>query len=255
MRRFSILFLIAGLLMAGSAYAGRDTLTQISTIDALMTGIYDGETTLETLKKSGDFGLGTFNGLDGEMVFLDGVVYRITSQGTIEIPDLATKTPFAAVTWFDADRTVPLEAGLEYRDFVTKIDKILPTHNTFYAIKITGTFRSIKTRSVPPQQKPYKMLSEVVKTQPVFDLKDVQGTIVGFRCPPYVKGINVPGYHLHFLSADRKTGGHVLDFTVEKATVEIDDKGEFTMVLPADKAFYGADLSTDREKDLKAVEK
>jgi acetolactate decarboxylase len=240
---------------AGAAHAGRDTLTQISTIDALMEGIYDGETTLESLKKSGDFGLGTFNGLNGEMVFLDGVFYRITARGTVELPDIGTKTPFAAVTFFEPDRTIPLEAGLDFLEFAARTDKLLPTLNTFYAVKITGSFSLIRARSVPSQQKPYRLLSEVVKTQPVFDLKNVQGTIVGFRCPPYVKGINVPGYHLHFLSADRSKGGHVLAFSVEKATMEIDDTTEFFMILPSDKAFYEADLTVNREKDLKAVEK
>jgi acetolactate decarboxylase len=242
-------------MLAGTLHAGRDTLTQISTIDALMTGVYDGETTLSDLKGKGDFGVGTFNALNGEMILLDGEFYRVTATGAVEVPGPDTKTPFAAVTFFEPDRKASLERGLDLREVTAKIDRMLPTPNIFYAVKITGNFQMVRTRSVPSQQKPYMPLTEVVKTQPVFELKKVQGTIVGFRCPPYAKGINVPGYHLHFLTSDRKAGGHVLDFRIEQALLEIDDTGEFMLILPTDKAFYGADLTPDREKELGKVEK
>jgi acetolactate decarboxylase len=150
---------------------------------------------------------------------------------------------------------LPLEKGLNFEQLTVTTDRLLPTLNVFYALKITGTFQIMTTRSVPSQQKPYKPLSEVVKTQPVFTMRNVEGTVVGFRCPSYVKGINVSGYHLHFLTADRKAGGHVLDFKVEKATMELDETREFLLILPSDKAFFSADLATDREKELKAVEK
>jgi acetolactate decarboxylase len=237
------------------AAGSRDVLAQVSTIDALMTGIYDGETTLESLKEKGDFGLGTFNTLDGEMLLLDGQFYRITAAGTVERPGLGTKTPFAAVTFFDADRTLPLEKGLDFQHFVTKTDKLLPTLNLFYAIKITGRFEMVRARSVARQTKPYRPLEEVVKNQGLFTLGKVEGTIVGFRCPSYVKGVNVPGYHLHFITADRKAGGHVLDFKIEKALLEVDDTNELDLILPSDKAFYGADLAPDREKAVEAVER
>jgi len=255
MLRKCLFFLIIGLVFAGAAQAGRDTLTQISTIDALMTGVYDGATTLSELQRKGDFGVGTFNTLNGEMILLDGEFYRITGSGTVESPGPDTKTPFAAVTFFDPDRKASLARGIDFQGTTALADKMLPTFNIFYAVKITGTFQMVRTRSVPAQQKPYRPLSEVVKTQPVFELKNVEGTIVGFRCPPFAKGINVPGYHLHFLTADRKAGGHVLDFKVERAVLEIDDTGELTVIFPSDKAFYGADLTPDREKELKAVEK
>lgn len=260
MKRLWVLVSVLGLLVAspaiaGPAGAGRDVLTQVSTIDALMTGVYDGEMTLGSLGQKGDFGLGTFNTLDGEMILLNGKFYRVTVSGKAERPDDATKTPFAAVTFFEPDRTVSLEEGLDFRQLTAKTDSLLPSQNIFYAIKITGTFKMVKTRSVPAQQKPYVPLTEVVKVQPVFNFRNVEGTIVGFRCPPYVKGVNVPGYHLHFLTSDGQGGGHVLDLRVDKALMEIDDTNEFLLLLPSDKEFYAADLDKDREKDLKKVEK
>ncbi len=254
MRRYYGLFLIIWLVSLGVVHAESDVLTQVSTIDALMTGIYDGDTPLYALQQKGDFGLGTFNSLDGEMVLLDGQVYRITGSGRVERPPYSTKVPFAAVTFFEADRKIPLSAGLTMSQFMRENDALLPTPNIFYAIKISGSFETVKTRSVPRQEKPYRPLGEVVKTQPQFDLKNVRGTMVGFRCPPYVKGVNVPGYHLHFITADGKAGGHVLDFKVQKAIVEIDDTREFFLVLPSDTAFNRADLSLDREKELSAAE-
>ncbi len=254
MRRFPILFLMIFSGLACGVCADSDVLTQVSTIDALMTGIYDGETTLSALLKEGDFGFGTFNSLDGEMVLLDGQVYRITGTGKVERPPLSTKVPFAAVTFFEVDRKITLAAGLTMPQFITDTDRLLPTPNIFYAIKISGTFESVKTRSVPRQEKPYRPLADVVKTQPEFNLKNVRGTMVGLRCPPYVKGINVPGYHLHFISADRKAGGHVLDFKVQKAIAEIDDTNEFFLMLPSDNSFYQADLAVDRAKELSAAE-
>ena len=253
--RVWVLILTISLAATCTAFAGQDTLTQLSTIDALMTGVYDGDTTLASLRERGDFGLGTFNALGGEMILLDGRFYRVAAASSVEQPDSATKTPFAAVTFFEPDLVVPLERGLDFRTLASRTGQLLPTVNVFYAIKITGTFQVVTARSVPSQKKPYKPLSEVVKTQPVFTISDVEGTIVGFHCPPYVKGLNVPGYHLHFLSADRKSGGHVLDFRVEKATMQIDETREFLLILPSDKAFNEADLKADREKELKAVEK
>ena len=257
MKKLRILLVVAVLALTGAAtlHAGQDTLTQVSTIDALMSGIYDGETTLASLRQKGDFGLGTFNALDGEMTLLDGIFYQIKSTGAVERPELTIKTPFATVTFFEPDTSVPLEGGLDFRTFTARTEKLLPTPNIFYAIKVTGTFRYVKTRSVPRQKQPYKPLAEVTKTQPVFEFKNVEGTIVGFYSPSYVKGINVPGYHLHFLTADRKAGGHLLDFVIEKGTMEIDDTSEFTMILPSDRPFYQADLTADREKELQRVEK
>lgn len=241
-------------LCAGYIYAEKDTLTQVSTIDALLTGIYDGEMTLTELKQYGDFGLGTFNNLNGEMIVVDGHFYRIASDGTVKQPDNKTKTPFAAVTFFEADKTLPLQPGLDYRLFKKQIDKILPTLNIFYGIKILGIFKAVKTRSVPKQNKPYRPLKEILKTQPVFTFQDVEGTIIGFRSPPYVKGINIPGYHLHFLTKDKKSGGHILEFTIKKATLEIDETSKFLVILPKDKAFYGADLTLEKQSDLEKVE-
>jgi acetolactate decarboxylase len=199
--------------------------------------------------------LGTFNGLDGEMIAVDGRFYQITSDGKAVETLMEVRTPFAAVTFFETDSSVSVGKGLNYNSFQEWVDSLIPTPNLFYAIRIDGIFKAVKTRSVPRQKKPYRLLKEIVGSQPVFNFENVEGTMVGFRCPPYVKGINVPGYHLHFLTKDGKAGGHVLNFTVDKAELRIDETTRFSLVLPQDEAFFGAKLDTDKEADLKKVER
>ncbi|MFC1910926.1 acetolactate decarboxylase [Chloroflexota bacterium] len=234
----------------------RDALLQISTIDALLNGSYDGVTTFESLKGYGDFGIGTFEGLDGEMVGFDGYFYQVKADGKAYPVVDSMKTPFASVTYFDADITEQLPEVMDFKQLEKFLDSILPTSNIFYAIKIEGTFSYMKTRSVPGQQKPYPPLVEVTKNQPVFEFGEVEGTIAGFRCPDYVTGINVPGYHLHFLTRANDAGGHILDFTIKQATASVDYTSAFLMILPGeDSDFYRIDLSQDKTWELEKVEK
>lgn len=233
----------------------RETLTQISTIDALMNGVYDGDYPLRDLLAYGDFGLGTFDALDGEMTVLDGRIYQIPSDGHVRLPDLNWHTPFAAVTFFEADRQEALPAGMSLDQFEQATDHSLPTLNLFFAIKLEGRFHQVKTRSVPKQSKPYPTLTDAAKKQSIFEFNDVEGTMVGFRCPPFVNGLNVPGYHIHFLTKDRSAGGHVLAFTTQDVQVQIDDTPEFTVKLPHSAAFYRTDLTADKSAEVKAVEK
>lgn len=252
--------LIAFLLLAGSGLcgsspaiaAGRDTLVQVATIDALLSGLYDGVTTVGSLKGYGDFGIGTFDALDGEMVVLDGRVFRVQADGrAVVVPDDET-TPFAAVTFFAPDRELDVPAGTDLESFSSVVD---PPANFFHAFLLEGRFKSVRTRSVPKQQKPFRPLVEVVENQPVFEFVDVEGALVGFYCPPFVTGINVPGYHLHFLTTDRTAGGHVLGFIVEKGTLKIDTLTRLVLQLPETEGFAAADLQRDRTEELEKVEK
>jgi acetolactate decarboxylase len=252
-----ILFLAVLLVLAVSfgAHAQQaKTLTQTSTIDALMSGIYDGKMTLQELKLHGDIGLGTIQSLDGEMILLDGTVYQVKADGTVHVPGPAETTPFAAVTFFEPDMEKTLPGGIDMKRLTDEIDAVLPTTNVIYALRIEGRFKRVKARSVPRQNKPYRPLEEVVKTQSIFDFENVEGVIVGLRCPPFMKGINVPGYHLHFLTKDRKAGGHVLGLTVDKAVAKIDRINSFYVALPESQDFYRLNTDTDRTGAVSAVE-
>lgn len=240
--------------MIASMTKAGDTLVQVSTIDALMQGLFDGKVTFGELKKKGDFGIGTLDNLDGEMLALDGKFHQIDSTGTVKpIPD-EVETPFAAVVFFEGEKTVRLDGMKSLAALHEKLDQEVSSTNLFQAVKITGTFSSLSLRSVPRQEPPFQTLPEVAKRQSRFDLQNIKGTLVGFRCPEYVKGINVPGYHFHFLSEDGRKGGHVLDCGLTEGEAAIDTLENFSMLLPRDPAFMNADFSQHDAKGLEAVE-
>jgi acetolactate decarboxylase len=220
-----------------------DELFQFSTIDALLQGLYDGEMNFSQLKLHGDFGIGTFHRLDGEMIGYDGRFYQVDAEGKVHaVPDEMT-TPFAAVTFFDPDMTIPDVNNMNLGQIEKYLDARLPTLNIFFAVAIEGRFRFVRTRSVPEQNKPYSPLREVTKNQPTFTQHDVRGVMVGFRCPEYIGGINVPGYHFHFLDENKDAGGHVLAVVTENAIAAIDYTSSFSLVLPSQEDFYLLDFS------------
>lgn len=239
----------------GEEQDDRDVLYQVSTIDALMESVYDGTLSFEELRTRGDIGIGTFDALDGEMVALDGVYYQVTVDGTVRVADDTMTTPFATVTFFDADRTIPVSDRLDSTAATALIDDALPSTNMPYAVRIDGYFSGMKVRSVPRQEKPYPRLVDAVAHQRIFEYADVEGTVVGIFTPAFMDGLNVPGYHLHFISDDRRLGGHVLDFTIENGTIALDDTPEFRMILPTHGAFYAANLSADLSVEIARVEK
>ncbi|MCW4033542.1 MAG: acetolactate decarboxylase [Candidatus Bathyarchaeota archaeon] len=242
-------------LYSQDAESNEDIIYQTSTINALVEGVYDGDITFEELRKHGDFGLGTFNQLDGEMIALDGDFYQIKSNGIAYLVDDSMLTPFSIVTFFESDDEILLQKSKNYSELEHYLDDLLPTENIFYAIKIEGTFDYIKARSVPGQNKPYSNLTIVVQNQSIFEFNDVNGTIVGFRTPEYVGGINVPGYHLHFITNDKQAGGHVLEFEIENVSVNIDYTSDFYLVLPENKEFYEHESIKEMQKDIERIEK
>lgn len=238
-----------------SIFLNAQTLTQISTIDALLAGYYDGVMPLEKLLTYGDFGIGTFDKLDGEMIVLDGVIYQFKSDGKLYKAQLTDSTPFASVVHFKSKFQVSVKSVNSYNDFQKIIDNKIENINLLHAVKVTGKFSYMKTRTVPAQQKPYKPLAEVTKTQPIFEKNNQEGLLVGFLLPSYTAGINVPGYHLHFISSDFSFGGHVLEFIIDGANVEIQEIREFKMILPEDSEFGAVDLKKNRTEELHQVEK
>jgi len=233
----------------------KGTLVQVSTMGAVLNGVYDGVLSIGALKEYGDFGIGTLERSDGELVGFDGNFYHIKVDGVAHPISDSIKTPFATATFFDVDHKEKLSAGMDYKQLERFLDEVLPTSNIFYAIKIEGAFSCIKARSVSRQRKPYPPAIEVVKNQPIFEFNDVEGAIVGFRCPAYISGINIPGYHLHFLTKGKDAGGHVLEFKTEEAVASLDYISEFLMILPGkDSDFYKVDLARDRQGELEKIQ-
>lgn len=232
-----------------------ETLYQVSTIDALMQGVFDGVQPVSELKKHGDFGIGTFHALDGEMIVLDGKVYQVKADGKVYAVLNNATTPLATVTHFNSDFSEITSRPMNFSEFSTIMSGRLPSQNMIYAVRMHGTFPKMKVRAIPAQQKPYPTLTDAAKNQSVYMYTDTTGTVVGFYTPVFFKGLNVAGYHLHFLSDDRLTGGHILDFVVpSNARVDYDITPAFTMPLPTSGAFTNVNLSQDLTKELAKIE-
>ncbi|MBF0119702.1 MAG: acetolactate decarboxylase [Desulfobacterales bacterium] len=231
----------------------RNTVYLTAPINALVEGYYVDNITVAQIKERGNFGLGTFNYLDGEMVFLDGEVYQIRSDGRVYTVEDKEQTPFACVTFFNPD-TLDDILGTDYKDIAHLLDNLLPSKNMLYAIRIDGVFNHVKTRAVPKSEN-YKPLVEVTKNQPIFDLYDVEGSLVGFYTPAFMESLSAPGYHLHFISSDRKQGGHLIGCDIHKTSIGIQHVPELSLRLPVTLDFLTADLSRDISKDLDMAEK
>jgi acetolactate decarboxylase len=164
-------------------------------------------------------------------------------------------TPFSAVTFFDADETLVFDEPMNLSVFEGRLEEDLPSQNLFYAIRIDGTFSYVKARSVPKQEEPYPRLSDAVAEQSIFEFHNTTGSLVGFWTPALAKGINVPGYHLHYITEGRTGGGHVLELEFERAEVMLDITPGFHMLLPTKGDFLAVDLGGDLGSDLEMVEK
>ncbi|WP_281237793.1 acetolactate decarboxylase [Flavobacterium praedii] len=231
------------------------TIYQYATINALMEGGFDGDMTLAALQKKGSFGIGTFNELDGEMIGFDNHFYQIKSDGKAYAVDPSQKTPFAVVTNFSKENVVFAHQSFDLKKLYALLDTISPNKNLYVAYKIKVKCQTIKTRSVSKQIKPYPLMIDAVKKQSVFELGTISGTLIGFRFPEYMKGLNVPGYHFHFLSDDKKVGGHVLDLLGSNFEIEIDYMDDFEMHIPNNEAFNKLNLTKTKVEDLEKVEK
>jgi len=214
-------------------------LFQASTIGALLDGAYEGDVSFAELAEHGDLGLGTLNSLDGEMIALDGGFYRADARGAVNEVDPRVRTPFAVLTWFTPTHELSVEGPVSHAELLATLDGHVPEGTPACAVRIDGMFELVHARSVPRQEPPYRGLAEVVADQQVFDLAEVEGSVVGFRFPDYSEGIEVSGYHLHFITADRTRGGHVLECRPRRAVARIDASTDLHVELPS-----GVDLSS-----------
>lgn len=220
---------------------GDGGLFQVSTLGALSAGLFQGAYPVGLLRRQGDFGLGAYEGIDGEMIVLDGRVYHARADGSVVESKNDEMASFAAVVHFVPQRTEQV-SNMTMAQLNSHIASLITSDNYFYAVRIHGRFSSVTTRAIAKQTPPYPTLAEAIKQQVVFKREDVQGSAVVLRSPPYMAGLNVAGDHYHFISDDHQYGGHALDLTVEQATLEIQEIRRNTVYLPQTDAFQQAPL-------------
>ncbi|WP_445228203.1 acetolactate decarboxylase [Corynebacterium sp. H78] len=224
-------------------------------MSALLDGIYDGEMTIGEILGHGNFGIGTFDGLDGEMVILDGVCWQLRGDGSASRATMDQRSPYTVVTNFVPHIVRQAPQNIVRKDITPIIDRMVPSQNFMYALRITGEFEWVKTRTVVKQQKPYPKMVEATESDASVDFTNVRGTIAGFRTPVYEKGISVPGCHVHFLDDDHTAGGHVLDFKLREGTIELCPGTDLQLRLPLTVEFSDADLAPeDLDEQIHATE-
>lgn len=211
-----LLLLFAATLFLAACQHGapkKPALYQYSTLAALMAGNYEGQATVGEMAAKGDFGLGTFNGLDGEMVVLDGTFRRADSNLRLNAVPPNTHVPFASLVFFAPQGQAQLPGVPDLPAVSSWLDAQIASPRLFAAAKVRGTFARLTIRSVPAFSPPYPGLLDALKSQTVRELTNASGTLVGIRAPAETAGTAVPGWHFHFVSDDGTTGGHVLAAT------------------------------------------
>ncbi len=256
------LAMMAGLMFGSVGYASpvvaeRESLNQVALLQSLAQGYFGGTVKVRDMRSLGDVGIGTFEGLNGEMIMLDGTVYQALGDGRVVVADDQEAVPYATVTYFDNDVSVRLSDVKDKAAFEKILNEEVKEcgENSFYMIKLHTEFSSVLFRSEYGSQKPYPTLVEALKgKQTEFTAKNIKGTLVGLYCPNYMSGLNSTGWHFHFISDDRKQGGHILELSLKQGIVEFDKTDKFTMILHDDKEFHEMNLAKDMSKDIRSAE-
>ena len=228
---------------------------QVATMEALLGGVYDGDLTIRELLGHGDFGLGTFNGLDGELLMLDAMCYQLRSDGSASLADADEQVPFAVVTRFRPQQTIEVTEPHDRAQITALVDAAVGSPNLMVTVRVTGEFETMRTRTVSRQEPPYRPFTEATRDQHVVAFTDIGGTLAGFRMPQWVQGISVAGYHAHFIDTGRTRGGHALDYRLLHGTVDIGVGSELHLSLPRTPQFEQADLTdTDADGQIRRTE-
>lgn len=225
-----------------------------SPINALLEGLYRDDITIGTLKQKGDFGIGTFNNLDGEMIALNGRFFRMDLDGNAHPVTDDMKTPFSTVCRFTPMLDEEITAPVGFDEFERQMKLMLPSENMFFAIYMQGRFKSVKTRSVPFTQN-YRPLSEATDHQKLREFTNIEGHLVGFYTPPFVPSVNVPGFHFHFIDSSMTAGGHLLRCEPERLVIKLQTFFNMELSLPKTLDYLTASFTRDATKDLEKAER
>ena len=227
--------------------AAEHTAFQAGTLDGLMDGRFDGDATIGEILRHGDLGIGTVQHLGGELVIVDGEAVVVDGDGNVSAVPPETRTPFAVVCRFSPLSSACIAGPAPLASVRAELDALAP-HASVLAVRIEGEFTDLRLRSVHAQQPPYPRLADVTRYQTEWTIARSTGVIVGFRFPDGTAGLEVPGYHLHYLADDRRAGGHVLDATLVDGTAFVDGGDELHVELPV-----GVELGTPGVADRAAI--
>jgi acetolactate decarboxylase len=239
MKKF--IYVVLNLLLSGCATLSTvnpapspsaNTLFLSSTLAAFLQGDYYGSIDIASLSKHGDFGLGTFDQLDGEMLALDGRFYQISASGKVKSAQPTMTSPYAALSFFKPTQKIEINKSMRCKELYSYLDSLRSKTTPMYAIKLSGSWSKLTTRSIAAQTEPYQPFEKVRSQQQVFNLENIKATLAGFWTPAYLTAISPPYYHFHALTDDHKAGGHVLDCQTQSLTIELSPINQLQIILP-----------------------
>lgn len=231
---------------------------QVSTLQALTKGDFYSNCTIDRLLQKGNLGLGTFKDVDGEMIILDGICYRAKADGTVSVANADDSTPFASVTFFKPDLSLDVNEVLNFSHLQQQLYALIKPEgeNYLYACRIDGHFTKVLARSEINQPEPYIPFAQVLATgQREFEFQNVGGSLVGVYFPKYMNGLNMSGWHIHFISDDRTMGGHVFDCVLNDGIFKIGKLKSFELMIPDTEYFHSLKLEEVTTMDIEEVEK
>ncbi|KKO89453.1 acetolactate decarboxylase [Sphingobacterium sp. Ag1] len=241
--------------LIAEAHPHNNVLYNYGVIDGFIGGLYKGSLAVKDMKLKGDFGLGAPDMLDGELTVLNGVAYQTKSTGETVVLDNDHKSSFASVTFFKADTTFIIADSMQQKEILEIIENKLANKNGMYAIRVSGDFGIVRTRAFPAvKEEPFPLLSNILDRQKFFDIRNTGGTLVGYHLPEYLNGIQISGFHFHYLSSSSQQGGHVLDFKGQNFKIEIAELGRIELDIPKDKDFQSFKFKARNNEALKQVE-
>lgn len=252
--RIALGIALAALLIVGGCAQPDTGLYQVATLQSLIAGQYDGEITAKTLRQYGDTGLGTFDDLDGEMIIVDGVIYKARVDGSVTVVADDETIPFANVASLGDEKVWSLAFDGGYDELKSQLDRLVPDNNMPVVFRIDGTFHQITYRSVPEQTAPYPPLTDVVQQQTVFEQEMISGNLVGFRFPAYFGDLNAVGYHLHFISADKQHAGHVLEVVSGEVDIRSRTLDQLHVIFPENMADVVIETDADAVHQVESEE-
>ena len=236
----------------------QNTMYQVSTLQALALGYSRAVITAEELLREGDTGLGTFEDVNGEMIAMDGQCYRADQDGRVSAVAPETGVPFAAVAKLYGEQQFQLENMPDITSVQSELTRKIEERfglNSMHVVRIDGEFTKVDARSEAPYRSHHVPLKEVLsKTQKAFLFENIRGSLIGVYFPDYMDGINMPGWHLHFLSEDRSKGGHVFDVSIREGTARADKISSIVIKLPEEPAFDTYSLKQDLQAEIKSIE-
>lgn len=225
------------------------TVFQVSSAGARVEGVYSGAATVGVLRAHGDFGLGAFAGLDGEMVVVDGEVFQVRADGRVRVVSDDVETPLAVLTQYEPDATFTARKLSDVTAITAVLDQARDTDDAFFAVRVEGEFSQLHLRAACWMSEDTS--SAALTPRPSEWIRaDVTGVMVGFYSPSFTEDVDAAGYHLHFVDEHRTFGGHVVDAALREAILGVQRLDHLEVDLPETAAFLQADLESDASAAL-----